>query len=214
MSIGLKGKEIKLFSYLRASPNKRGGFSLVEALIVSLILSVILGALFITLNIGQMSFATSLSKIALQSQVRLTMDWLVKDLRQSISWNIASIAAPNNDPTTTHLKFNLWSWNSVTSTWDLSPDFIEYNYDALEEKLTRTHYNDTTKTTMTLEFANIVEAPFYTTYINTGDPANVMNADSLRNNRKLIIVISGQKLVRGSLYVPFYLKSEVKIRNG
>lgn len=215
MSIGLRGKETRIFNYPRALRAKKRGFTLAELLIASLIFSVILAALFITLNIGQLSFSTSSAKIGVQSQVRLAMDWLIKDLRQAISWNIASISAPYiNDPTTTHLKFNLWSWNSGTSTWDLSADFIEYNYDAVAEKLTRVYYNDTTKTTMTLEFDNIVEAPFYTAYIDAGNPANILDADQLRINRRLIIVINGQKLVRSGLFVPFNLKSEVKIRNG
>jgi hypothetical protein len=142
------------------------------------------------------------------------MYWIVKDLHQAISWNLASIVNPNNNPATTHLKFNLWVWNTNTNTWDLSADYIEYNYDSVSKKLTRTYYNDTTKNSMVLEFNDIIEEPFYTTYIGVSDPGNVLEADQLRNNRKLIIVISGQKLVRGSLYVPFNLKTEVKIRNG
>ena len=185
-----------------------------ELLIASLIFSVILAALFITLNIGQLSFSTSSAKISVQSQVRLAMDWLIKDLRQAISWNIASIANPNNNPTTIHLKFNLWAWNSSSNTWDLSADYVEYNYDAVAKKITRAYYNDTTKETSFLEFYDITEAPFYTFYIDAGNPANILDADQLRNNRRLNIVISGQKLVRGSLFVPFNLKSEVKIRNG
>ncbi len=135
----------------------------------------------------------------------------MKDLRQAISWNIAD---SGNNPSTIHLKFNLWDWNSGTGTWDLSADYIEYDYDSNAKKLTRKFYDDATGNTMTLEFNNIIEAPFYTTYLGTGDPGNTLDADQLRNNRKLTILITGQKLLRGSLSVPFNLKSEVKIRNG
>jgi len=214
MLIGLKGKGIKVFNCLHASPDKIRGFSLVEVLVTTLILSVIFSALIVTLNIGQASFAASNSKIIIQSQVRMAMDWVVKDLHQSISWNVASTISPNNNPTTKHLKFHLWSWNSVTNTWDLSADYIEYNYDDTLNKLTRTFYNDTTKTNMVIEFQNIVEDPFYTTYIGPGDPGNILDVDQLRNNRTLTIVISGEKLVRGTLYMPFALQTEVKIRNG
>ena len=214
MLTGLKGKEIRLFNCLRASPGKIRAFTLIEVLMTSLILSVVLSALFITLHIGQASFAASNSKIVIQSQVRMAMNWIVKDLHQSISWNVASTVSPNNDPTTNHLKFNLWAWNDTTNTWDLSADYIEYTYYEDLNKLTRTYYNDTTKINMIIEFQNIIEDPFYTTYIASGNPGNVLDVDQLRNNRKLTVVIKGEKLVRGSLYVPYALQREVKIRNG
>lgn len=206
----MKGREIGVLNYLRALLAKRCGFTVIELLIAGMILAVILTGLFMTLNIGQFSYPITSAKLHLQSEVRLAMDWIIKDLRQTISWNIASV---ENAPSTIHIKFNLWTWNSSTHTWELGTDYIEYDYDSNLEKLTR-RYVDTFGNPTTLEFNNIIEAPFYTTYIGTGDPSNTLDADQLRNDRKLIIVISGRKYVRGSLYVPFTLESEVKIRNG
>lgn len=206
---GMKEGELKIFNYLHILRHKRSGFSLIELAIASLILLVISACLFMTLNIGQLSFPVISTKIEVQSKVRLAMDWILKDLRQAISWNIAS--DPNN-PTVDHLKFNLWTWNSVTNTWDLSNSYIEYIYDANSKTLTRTRVEN--GQTMVLEFSDLDDSPFYTTYVVVNDPSNVLEAVQLRNNRKLIIVLKGLKNVRGTLNVPFNLKAEVKIRNG
>lgn len=192
-------------------PTKRKGFSLVELAVAAFILSIILGALFMALSTGDLSFTVNAAKLEIQSRIRIVMDWIIKDVRQAISWNIAS---DPNAPSTQHLKFNLWSWNTTTNTWDLSDDYIEYEYDAFSQKLIRRFYDSATAQTMTVEFNNITEAPFYTTYIGPGDPGNVLEADQLRNFRVLIVVLKGQKIVRNSIYAPFNLMSEVKIRNG
>jgi prepilin-type N-terminal cleavage/methylation domain-containing protein len=197
-------------NYLRESPFKRNGFSLLEPLIVSLIISIILGGLFITLNIGQFSFPVSSRKLELQAEARLAMNWIMKDLRQAISWNIASIG---NSPSTTHLKFNLWVWNTTINAWDVSAtDYIEYEYDAILKKLSRKI--NVAGNLATLDFNNIIEPPFYTTYIAEGAPGNALDLNALLTNKKLIIVITGQKIVRGALNLTFTLKSEAKIRNG
>lgn len=169
-----------------------------------------MGALFLVFNLGHFSESLSQEKLVLQSGVRLAMDWITKDMRQAISWNIAS---DENAPAVEHLKFNLWAWNAVTNTWDLSSDYVEYNYDSDAQKITRSYYNDATHTTMTLEFGDILEPPFYTYYVGTGDPANVLNKDSLRNNGVLTVVIKGERALR-NVSIPFSLKSEVRIRNG
>lgn len=208
---GQKDRGIRISSYPHALPVKKRAFSLIEILIVALILSVVLASLFLTLNMGYFSSSAGSVKIELQAQVRLAMDWLVKDLRQAISWNITST---DNNPTITHLKFNLWNWNNITNAWDLdSAAYIEYNYDSNLRKLTRIS-DDGAGNIMTLEFNDIIEAPFYTSYVGPADPGNVLDCDQLRNQRRLIIVLSGRKHVRGSLFVPFNLKSEVRIRNG
>lgn len=195
---------------LRVSLIKLRGFSIVELLVASLILSVIIAGLFLTLNIGQVSNSLSTANLELQSEIKLAMDWIVKDLRQTISWNIASV---DNNPTPVHLKFNLWVWNTTTNTWELSAAYIEYNYDINTQRLTRL-LSDESGNITTLVFNNISQAPFYTTYISSGDPGNSLNADLLRNDRKLIIVLNGRKLTRASLPLTFNLQAEVRIRNG
>ncbi|OGX18539.1 MAG: hypothetical protein A3K83_07615 [Omnitrophica WOR_2 bacterium RBG_13_44_8b] len=167
-----------------------------------------MASLFISLNMGQFSFPRNSAKLDLQSEVRLAMDWIEKDVRQAISWNIADVL---NTPSTTHIKFSLWDWNITTNTWDLSADYIEYSYDGVSGKLTRTIVQGAN--TSTLEFSNLTEAPFYTTYLGQGDPGNTLDAGQLLANNKLIVVIRGQKDVRGAL-IPFHLISEVRIRNG
>lgn len=185
------------------------GFTLVELLITALLLTIVLAALFATLNVSHYSYSVTSTKLDLQSKVRLAMDWIVKDVRQSVSWNIAS---DTNVPSTTHLKFNLWTWNTTANDWDLSEDYIEYSYDPDLKKLARLSV-EVAGNNSTIEFNDIDEAPFYTTYLGPGDASNVLDKNQLLLGQ-LIIVIRGRKNVRGSLYVPFNLMSEVMIRNG
>lgn len=187
----------------------RRGFTLTELSISALILAVILAGLFLSLNIGQFSSALSIEKIKLSSDVRLAMEWINRDLRQAISWNIA---ATENTPSTTYLKFNLWAWNNVTRAWDLSSDYVEYSYDPVTQRLTRTAVYGAGNT-LVLEFNNLIEAPFYTTYVAANDPENLLDPDALRTQRKLLVVLSSQRVYRGRI-LTYDIKSEVKIRNG
>lgn len=198
---------IRIYSYLQRLrvPNNRSAFTLVELLIVIFILGIIMSGLFLTFNIGQFSFPVSSAKLELQSEARNTMNWIMKDLRQAISYNIA-----NNNATTSYLKMNLWQWNTTANQWDISntTNYVEYFYNSSSQNLTR-RYTDASGNVSALNFTNIKEAPFYTNYT-----AKELNTNNLLVNRKLIVVISIEKALRGTLIVPFTLISEVKIRNG
>jgi prepilin-type N-terminal cleavage/methylation domain-containing protein len=192
---------------------KSGGFSLLELLIVTLILGVILGAVFVTFSTGNLSFSVTGSKVELQSRLRAAMAWITNDLRQAISWNVADVSDPLSLPTTVHLKFNTWAWDNVAQTWALSADYIEYTYDPVNKTLRRS-FVPAAGSPAYIDFNDITEPPFYTTYLGQGNPGNELDPDELRVNRKLTVVIRGEKAVRGTLTVPFVMQSEVKIRNG
>jgi hypothetical protein len=164
-----------------------------------------MSSLFLTFNIGQFSFPVSSAKLESQAEARNVMNWIVKDLRQAISYNIA-----NNNATTSYLKMNLWQWNITANQWDISntTNYVEYFYNNSSQNLTR-QYTDASGNVSKLEFNNITEAPFYTNYT-----AKELDMNNLLVNRKLIVVISIEKALRGALIVPFTLISEVKIRNG
>ncbi len=213
MLVGQKDKELKVFSSLRAlldNSNLRSGFTIVELMVAALILMIVLAGLYWSLNSGQIATNVTKAKLELEADIRLAMDWITKDLRQSISWNIAGA---DNNPTTSHLKFNLWLWNATTHTWDVTTSYVEYNYDSVAKTITRVAV-DGTGNVMSFVFNNIEEPPFYTQYIDTGDPGNVLVPIELQSNKKLIVVISGRKLVRAGLFVNSKLKLEVRIRNG
>lgn|GEM_PF-4003828 len=194
-------------------PAKKGAFTYFEVLIVFLIFGVVLAALFITLNAGYFTQALSSQEVELQSTVRLASEWAAKDLRQAI---VGEIVKVQNSPSTSHLKFNLGTWNTTTHTWDISAtDYIEYTYDSQAKKLTRTYVftEDEITKTMTLAFNNLIEAPFYTRYDGPGDPDNTLNTTDLSNNKKLIVVLRGEKTVRGTEKVSYAMVSQILIRN-
>jgi type II secretory pathway component PulJ len=193
-------------------PSKKRGFTILEVLVAAVILIVVLSGLFGVLSVGDFSNSISSAKINLQSDVRRAMGWISRDLRTAISWDVA---LSDNNPSTTHLKFHLWSWDTATDTWLLSASYVEYSYDAATKKLSR-HLVENGVVTQNWEFNNIIEAPFYTTYVGRSDPANELNANDLLNNRNIIIVVAEERQVRyrGSLSLTYSLKEQIRIRNG
>lgn len=199
-----------VFPYLRALLNNKG-LTVVEILIVCFILVVLLAGLLFTLITGQNSFAVTQAKLELQSELRMVIDWIARDLRETIPFDVSGANDPSYIPTTGYLRFHLWEWQS--GGWVISDDFIEYIYDANQETLTRRH-TENGVVTSTHVFSNIIEPPFYTQSQYTGDSVNELNPDTLHSTGRLIIVISGERNVRGTLNIPLRLISEIRIRNG
>jgi len=164
-----------------------------------------MGGLLLTFNVGQTSFPVTSARLEAQSEARNAMNWIMKDLRQAITWNIA-----NNNATTTYLRMNRWAWNNTTNQWDVTnaTDFIEYFYNNTAQVLTR-QYTDASGSVSMLQFSNITEAPFYTNLTT-----RQLTENALRSNRSLFVVISVEKSIRGSIIVPFTLIAEIRIRNG
>lgn len=204
---GQKGKEAEVLNYPRASRAKQSGFTLIEVLITVFIAVVIIAGLFTSLSAGQVSFPLSAVKVDLQSRVRLIEEWMVKDARQTVSWDIA-----NNSPSPNHIKFRRVSGvNITTGDYVLGNNYTEYNYDDSAAKITRNIIDSGGSTVKTWEFTDIVDSPFYT--VDFTDTIVPLNEDDLRNSGTLIITIKGQRNVRGSLNVGYNLSTEVKIRN-
>lgn len=209
MLAGQKGKEQGIFNYLPALRAKKG-FTLVEIIVTAFILSIVFAGLFITLNTTEFSHSVSSAKVDLQAEVRRVIDWIIKDVRQTVSYEVAS-----NGPSDTHIKFKrVQGLNTVTGDLILSSDYIEYEYDSLSQKITRRVIDGATGDILqSWDFNNIIEAPFYT----RDDLNNIvpLNDDDFTNyGNKFIVTIMGQKQVRGSLNINFTLTEEVKIRNG
>lgn len=199
---------IKVYNYLQKKRAKKSnnpfsyhGFTLVESLIVVFVLGIVMGGLFLTFNVGQASFPATSARLEAQSEARNAMNWIMKDLRQAINYKIAE-----NNATSDYLRINLWEWNNSTYQWDINNNvYVEYFYNDTTRKLTR-KYTNALGGISTLEFNDIVEAPFYTNYTTK------TYAEGIHN--KIIVAVSVEKTLRGGLSVPFTLISEVKIRNG
>ena len=204
MSVGQKGKEIEAYSYPRTSLLKKTGFSLIEILVVCLILGVILGALFISLTSGDLPNSVNSAMTDLQGKVRLIMDWMIKDVRQT---NLIEINS--NSPSTDHIKFKkVTGIDNGTGNYTLSADYIDYSYDSVSGELTRSEIDGTTGDILrSLVFDNITQSPFYT---DTGVP---LVAGGILTSKKLIVVIAGQSQARHSVTLTHTLTQEVKIRN-
>lgn len=183
--------------------NFLSGFTFVEILVVSLILLVVIVALLVTLSTGEFSNTVGSAKAELQSQVRNLMDWIVKDVRQT---NLIQINT--NNPTGSHIKFKqVTGIENLTGNYTLSTDYVEYTYDGVLGKITRSAVDDSGTVLRSWEFTGITQLPFYSA---AGVPLAV---NDILTSKKLVVIISGSKQVKGSIQVSFSLAEEVKIRN-
>ena len=195
------------FRLLRVLRNKPRGFSLVEVLLVVAILSVIIGICLYAMNATQISFNSTLASKNLQSEVRRTIGWIVKDARQAVSWDIA-----NNNPTPDYIKFRqVTGWDTVNHTFLLGNQYIEYTYNAIDHQIIRrtSDLSDNTIGVWTLD--NVTASPF-STIDSLGGIVSLNNGDLL-TSKQLVITISGQSSLP-SFQDGYSLTEEVQIRNG
>ena len=201
---GLTGGLQRIFSFLRALHVKKSGFTLIEILLVGFLLSVVMAALLLSLTTVQLSNSVSPARADLQAEVRLMMDWIVKDVRQT-----NPIQINNNSPSGNHIKFQqVTGIDNTTGQYTLSPNYIEYNYDNVTGILSR---NDIINGVAqeTWAFNNITQSPFYTQV----GPNVLLQPGDILTSKKLIIIIAAQKQLRQSSILNFSLSEEVKLRN-
>ena len=211
MLTGQKEGTQKIFPFPRVLRDKIKGLSLVEVLLSTLILILIIGALFLTLIAGESSNSVSSAKVDLQAKVRLIMDWIVKDVRQTTLIEINNKNPFNNrDPSENYIKFRkVTGIDETTGSGHVyAPSYIEYVYDSVSEELTRNELNSSGAILRSWVFDRITHSPFYT----DTDP-EVPLAPGGIFGRRLIIVIAARNQVRNILTLNFSLTEEVKIRN-
>ena len=204
----MKGKETRIFNCPRVSHAKRRGFTLIEVLLASFILGVVLVSLFSTLNIGQTSFSLSSAKVDLQSQVRAVLNWIIKDVRDTKDTEIDS-----NNPTVNHIKFRkVTGIDNNTGSCTYATNYIDYNYDPVSLTLTHNEVDPTGVILKSIVFYNITQSPFYNGLGGTLQPGDIIKSWS-SGGKRLIIVVAGQKQLRGSTTLSFSLTEEAKVRN-
>lgn len=185
---------------------------------------VVMSALVMTLQIGELVNGIGSAKVDLESEARMLVDWITKDVRQA---KIQDLSSSDNDPRGEHIKFRLWEWNSTNHNQeyiynDTTGAFvtIEYNYDNETETLSR-EFQDENGNVFYQNFTGISmpdpdpgsetgKGIFYTNYASPTD--NDFNSTVLLNNRRIIVVIKKEKTVRDRP-LNFTLVEEVKIRN-
>jgi len=186
----------------------KSGFSLIEILFVGVILSFIIGIFFYAMNAGQLSFSFSSARVSLQSQVRRTIDWIIKDSRQAVSWEMA-----NNNPAPDYIKFRqVTGWDTVNNTFLLSNYYVEYFYNPANQTIVRRTSDLSNNTIGTWTFYNIISAPFFTR--DSSGNAVSLNQNDLLTSKQLIVIVSGQAQVWAGQNTSYILTEEVQIRNG
>ncbi len=177
-----------------------------ELLFVAAIFSFIIGMLLYAMSAGRFTDTLSSARADLQAEVRYVMGWIVKDVRQGVSWDIADTG---NNPSPDHVKFRqVTGWDNVNNTFLLSSTYIEYSYDAVSKTITRS-----TSDGRVWPAFNYVEAsPFFT--IDSSGAVVPLNKNDLLTSKQLIIYIYGQKQAIGAQNTTYSLTEEVEIRNG
>ena len=180
---------MRVFRSLRSLLNRGRGITLLELLVVCLIFSVILLPLLLTLKSAYFSQSLSSQQTEVQLTVRAASEWLIKDLREAI---VSSVVVDGDCP-------------GEGITFNRGTNTIKYCYN--DPIFTRTSGS------AVLEFNNIVEPVFYTRYDGPDDPDNALSISDLNVNKKIIVVLSGVKTIRGTETISYKLVSQVKIRN-
>ena len=197
----------KIFRLLPGWPGKSRGFTLVEILLAVVILSVLIGICLYAMHAVHTSFNLTLSSKNLQSEVRRNISWIVKDIRQAVSWDIA-----NNAPTPDYIKFRqVIGWDTVNNTFLLSDHYIEYTYDAINQMINRRTSDLADNTIGQWSLNNVTSSPFAT--IDSSGSVVPLNNGDLLTSKKLVVTISGQSS-QPSLQEGYSLTEEVQIRNG
>jgi type II secretory pathway component PulJ len=185
------------------------GMTIVEAFCSAVISALIIGAMFYALSTGEYSKTVSSARVEVQAEARRTLDWIAKDVRQTVSWDMADAS---NSPSDSHIKFRkVEGWNATTELLLLSNNYTEYAYDSDSHTIMRRLSDSDNNTLGEWTLNNIVQPPFYTR--DSSESIVSLNSGDLLTSRKLIIDIVGQKQIRGSLNATATLTEEVKIRN-
>jgi prepilin-type N-terminal cleavage/methylation domain-containing protein len=215
----MKDKEKRVFRLLLKSlkpGNKKSGFTFLEVMLVAFIIAMLFTALFQVLNVGQLTNIASTERTYLQSEVRRAMDWIVRDVRQSLTdCPVGDGGINNNHPSDAYIKFKkVLTYNITSNNITLDDNFIEYAYNANTHLIKRRRLDaegDETGNPSNWTFYNITEPPFYTRDRNTG-VISPLSATGIVSNQNLVVNITGQR-VRGALNLNLALREEVKIRN-
>jgi type II secretory pathway pseudopilin PulG len=207
MLAGKKDKTQGVFRLRHVSPNKIKGFSVLEILLVALISSLIIGGLFFAFSTGEYTSTLSSAKADLGSELRRTMSWITQDVREAVVWDIA-----NNSPSTSYIKFRpVIGWNTASDTYYLDSNYLEYTYNADSNTITRRLSDASDNTIQTWNFNYITQPPFYTR--DASGNVVALDSSSLLNSKRMIVVLTGQKEVRGTQNIGLTLTEEAKIRN-
>lgn len=178
-----------------------------ELFLALAMLGVVCAGIFVALQVGNFSVTLSSARVDLQGLVRQVLDVATRDVRQSVSWEIA-----NNNPSAVHMKFRqVQGWNPATGALALGANYIEYTYDAASSRLARAVIDGSGAVVDTMQFANITQAPFYT--VDSSGAVVPLNQADLLTSRKVVVTIAARATTRGGTVINQSLTGEAKVRN-
>jgi len=204
MSTGRKEIRQRTFLCSLTLLNNKRAFTVIEILISALIGAFMVSVLFYILNSGQNVNDLSSAKVAAQAQARRVSDWISRDLRQAVVWDLA-----NNSPSSTHIKFRpVLGWDIVGNTYQLDANYIEYNYDA--GTLSRNLVNGVGAVLNSWVFKDIAVQPFWT---RDGSGNLIALDNSVGTSKKVVTLILVNKVSNKGVNRTASLTAETKIRN-
>jgi hypothetical protein len=180
-------------------------------LLAGALISLLMAVVFYLLNVAESASALSMAKADVQSEARRAIDWISKDVRQTVNWSIGSAS---NNPSSSHIKFQKVSGFDTAGVG--SPTFggfIEYTFDSSSKTITRKDFSNN----RTWIFRNVAQPPFYTRKIDNSvvviDPVSSGDDSPVLTTGNLVVVIAGQKNVKSGTVISATLSEEIKIRN-
>ena len=203
-----KKKKIFLLLLIGTEFNRNKGFTIVELLVVTLIISFLFGVLFFVLNVGQVSQKVSLERVYLEAELRRFMDCISKDIRQTTAYNIKE-----NSPNSGYIKFKKVTdvnTSGADSPLLFSDDYIEYIYSSDGGSMIRRMiYSNGTNQTLFFN-TTLIQAPFYT--YNSTDDIVPLNENDLLNSKKILVNLTAQRNIKNQT-INCSLIQEIAIRN-
>ena len=166
----------------------------------------IAGGLISTLITGVSISRVSSAKVYAYAEARRISDWISRDLRQAVVWDLA-----NNNPSAIHLKFRpVLGWDIIGNTYQLDSNSIEYNYDADAHTLTRKTLDNANALINSWVFKNVTALPFF---IRNSSGNLIALDNSIGTSKKVIVVLSVENQASDGVSFNVSLSSEIKIRN-
>lgn len=102
---------------------KKPGFTLVEVLLSTAILTFILAGLYAVFNVGNLSYGTDTKLLDLQQDARLAMDWMVREIRQAFPATLTPFPLVNSNT----INFDTFLTDNITYSHNINTKQIIRN---------------------------------------------------------------------------------------
>jgi len=191
-------------------PENKRGFTIVEVLVAAFVGAAMVSVTFYIFMTGTTLHDISSTKVLAQSEARRASDWISRDLRQAVGWDLV-----NNTPGPAHIKFRPVFGPDIASGvgYQLDANYIEYDYDINSQKLTRNLLDSTGAVLNSWEFNDIMSQPFFLRDISGNLIALNKNDLMAMTRKRIVTLISVTKISNRGLNITVSLAAETTIRD-